>query len=50
MEGTQKRDLIYIDDLTNAMKLALKNQKDKFEVLNIGSGIMIRVKDLLDMQ
>ena len=46
-DGNQKRDIIYIDDLTNAIKLAIKNQKNKFEIFNIGSGKMIKVKDLV---
>ena len=45
--GEQKRDLIYIEDLTRAIKLALTNQKNKFEIFNIGSGEMIKVKDLV---
>lgn len=46
-DGKQKRDLLYIDDLTNAIRLTFKNQKTKYEIINIGSGKMIKVKDLV---
>ncbi|MBI2608133.1 MAG: NAD(P)-dependent oxidoreductase [Deltaproteobacteria bacterium] len=46
-EGTEKRDLLYIDDLLHFISLALKNQKEKFELVNVGSGKAVSVKDLV---
>lgn len=44
--GTEKRDLLYIDDLVDCVGLALERQSSPFELLNIGSGRAIAVKDL----
>jgi GDP-L-fucose synthase len=45
--GEAGRDLIYIDDLINFVNLAVLNQKEKFELVNIGIGKAIQVKDLV---
>ena len=34
-KGEEKRDLLYVEDLIEAISLCLKNQKNKFELLNI---------------
>lgn len=47
--GETGRDLIYVDDLNNAIELALKNQKTAFELLNIGLGKAVSVNDLVGM-
>ena len=36
--GTEKRDLLYIDDLVNFVKLSIKNQKKNFRIYNCGYG------------
>tara|TARA_A100001011_G_C14268253_1_gene825730 strand:- start:42 stop:995 length:954 start_codon:yes stop_codon:yes gene_type:complete len=37
-DGKEKRDLLYIDDLVNFVKLTIKNQKKKFRIYNCGYG------------
>lgn len=44
--GEEERDLLYVSDLVNFVKAALKNQKSRFEIFNVGSGALISVKDL----
>jgi GDP-L-fucose synthase len=46
-DGKEKRDLLFIDDLTNAIKLTLTKQKNKYEIFNIGSSVSISVKELV---
>ena len=45
-DGKEKRDLIYISDLVNFVKKAIKKQKNKFGLYNIGSGKLISINDL----
>ena len=45
--GKQLRDFIYIDDLINAIIKALNNKKVLGEIINIGSGNPIKVKELI---
>ncbi len=45
--GKEKRDLLFIDDLTRAIKLSIRYQKTKFEIFNIGSGVAISVGKLV---
>lgn len=47
--GEAGRDLIYVDDLSNAIDLALKNQKSQYELLNIGLGEAVSVNDMVGM-
>jgi len=46
-EGKEKRDLIYIDDMVASVDLAIQNQKEKYELVNIGTGVAISVSDLV---
>ena len=46
-EGTEGRDLLYIDDLINAIDLILNNQLSRFSVYNVGYGKSIQIKDLV---
>ena len=45
--GNEKRDLLFINDLIDSVKLSIKNQKSKFEIFNIGSGKAISIKNLV---
>ena len=44
--GEEERDLLYISDLVNFVKLAIGRQKSKFELYNVGYGKSISVNDL----
>lgn len=46
-KGNEKRDFLYIDDLCRFISLAIKKQKDKFEIFNCGSSSPISIKDLV---
>jgi len=46
-DGSEERDLLYIDDLVNFVKSALEKQKTPFELVNVGLGKSISVKDLV---
>jgi nucleoside-diphosphate-sugar epimerase len=46
-EGTEERDLLYVDDLVEFVDLVLRQQKNNYELLNIGLGKSISVKDLV---
>ncbi len=45
--GEEARDLLYVSDLVNFVELALRKQKEKFEIFNVGLGEAISVKDLV---
>ena len=45
--GKEGRDLLHIDDLTRFVKLAIKNQKDKYGLYNVGSGRLISINNLV---
>lgn len=45
--GEEKRDLLYIDDLLDFIDKALKNQKNPYELYNVGLGQGIKIKDLV---
>ncbi len=44
--GSEERDLLYIDDLTEFVEKVLVMQKSPFELINVGGGISICVADL----
>ena len=46
-EGKEKRDLLYVDDLIQAVDLAIHKQDSKYELVNIGSGQAISVAELV---
>jgi nucleoside-diphosphate-sugar epimerase len=48
-EGTQKRDFIYIDDLTNLLKLSIDHETMYGKVYNVGYGKEISLKDSVDL-
>ncbi len=46
-KGDEGRDLLYIDDLVNFVELAIKNQKSKFGIYNVGYGKLISINSLV---
>lgn len=46
--GEEHRDLLYVDDLINFIDLAIQKQKTQYEIFNVGSGMPIKIKDLVD--
>jgi len=46
--GTEKRDLLYVGDLVEFVSLAIKKQKSDFELVNIGSGMVLSINDLVE--
>lgn len=47
--GEEARDLLYVSDLVELVKLALQKQRSKFELFNAGCGTSVSVKDLAGM-
>lgn len=47
-DGSETRDLLYIDDLLSFVKLVLEKQKERFELVNLGSESNISIKDLVE--
>jgi len=45
--GEEERDLLYVSDLVDFVDLAIKKQKNKFELFNVGCGYSISIKDLV---
>ncbi|MBI3548536.1 MAG: NAD(P)-dependent oxidoreductase [Elusimicrobia bacterium] len=46
-EGEEARDLVYISDLVEAVRLALTQQKDPFKLYNVGAGHAVPVKEIV---
>lgn len=47
-EGTEKRDLLHVDDLCEFIELAMKKQQSHFEIFNVGLGETISIKKLYE--
>ncbi len=47
-DGRQIRDFIYIEDLTELILKVFENTKTKGQILNIGSGYPIKIKDIIN--
>ena len=47
--GDQIRDFLYIDDLIDAIFLALHSEAADGHILNIGSGKPLKIKDLIEV-
>lgn len=45
--GEESRDLLYVDDLTDLVKRAIKHQSMVFSIYNCGAGIAIPIKELV---
>lgn len=47
-DGSEERDLLYISDLVDFVETVIKKQKERFELINLGMGVSVSVKDLID--
>jgi GDP-L-fucose synthase len=47
-DGTEGRDLLYIDDLTRFVELSIDRQKDPMSLVNVGSGEAVTVRSLVE--
>ncbi len=47
--GQKKRDYIYVDDVIDALIIAMGTKKAKIELLNLGGGKSYRLKDVVDL-
>jgi len=45
--GEEQRDLLYVADLVDFVELAMDAQDHPFELYNVGSGLGVRVRDLV---
>ena len=48
-DGTQKRDLNYVDDVVSAILLVAADDASYGRVFNVGSGVGITIKELTDL-
>lgn len=46
-DGSEAKDLLFISDLVDFIEIILSRQKVPFELVNIGSGVAIKVADLV---
>ncbi len=46
-DGSEKRDLLYVDDLMDFVHKAIVHQSTPYELVNVGSGQAISIKDLV---
>lgn len=46
-DGSETRDLLYVSDLVDFVEKILKHQKDPFELINVGYGSSVSIKDLV---
>lgn len=47
-DGSEKRDLLYISDLVDFVETVIKKQKKRFELINLGMGVSVSVRNLID--
>lgn len=47
-DGTEERDLLYVDDLVDFVEKALVLQDSPFELVNVGSGESVSVRNLVE--
>ena len=45
--GEEARDLLYVDDLVDAVERAIDRQREPFKLYNIGAGRAVSIKDLV---
>ncbi len=46
-EGTEERDLLYVEDLVRFVGLVMARQKNKFDLVNVGLGKSVSVTELV---
>ena len=49
MKGEEKRDLLYVGDLVNFVSKAINYQKNNYELVNVGLGKAISIKNLVKL-
>jgi nucleoside-diphosphate-sugar epimerase len=47
-DGSEKRDLLYVSDLVDFVELVIARQKVPFELINVGSGTSVTVRELVE--
>jgi GDP-L-fucose synthase len=47
-DGSDERDLLHVDDLVDFVRLALEKQQQPYELLNLGSGVSVSVRELVE--
>lgn len=47
-DGLQSRDFIFVEDIAKANVLAMKNSKANYEILNVGTGNAIAIKEIAE--
>ena len=45
--GEEKRDLLYIDDLSDCVSTCIENHTSNFRLFNVGSGVAISVNQIV---
>jgi GDP-L-fucose synthase len=48
-DGTELRDLLYIEDFVEALQVVMENETEMFQVYNVGSNRVYSVLEVLDM-
>lgn len=48
-EGNEARDLLYVEDLVGFVEMAIERQTTPFELVNVGSGVAVPVRKLVEM-
>lgn len=46
-DGSERRDLLYISDLVDFVEVVVDSQEDSYELINIGSGSAVSIKELV---
>lgn len=46
--GQEARDLLYVDDLMEAVELCIESQGSQFEIFNVGSGVATEIRSLVE--
>lgn len=47
-DGSEERDLLYIDDLVDFVALVLERQQERFELVNVGAGETVPIRELVE--
>ncbi|MDA2925941.1 NAD-dependent epimerase/dehydratase family protein [Acidobacteria bacterium AH-259-G07] len=45
--GEEERDLLYVSDLVDFVELVVREQKEQFELVNVGYGTSVPIRDLV---
>lgn len=48
-DGTELRDLLYVEDFVEALQVVMEKEEDMFEVYNVGSNKVFSVLEVLDV-